>query len=429
MTLAILFALFAVLVAIEMPVAFAMGLSSIVTIAITQPIPLSIVVQRMGTGLDSFVLIAIPLFVLAGHLMNRAGIAERIFAFADALVGHLRGGLAHVNVVASMIFAGMSGVAQADAAGLGVVEVNAMRREGYDPAFAAAVSASSAIIGPIIPPSVIMVVYAVLVQVSVADLFLAGILPGLLMGGTMMAMIWWLVRTGRVVAPAPRPMSASRLGRTFVRALPALAAPVLLTVGLLAGVATPTELGALTVVYAAALGFAQRELTFREVLGACRETLVTCGVLVFIIACAVPFGWIVATSQAPMKLAAFMMSISDNKVAILALVNVGLLVVGCFMETTAILLIATPTLFPLIVALGVDPVHFGIILVVNLLIGTLTPPFGVILFIMMDIAKVSLARMSRAVLPFYVPLAATLVVVTYWADFVLAVPRFFGKPG
>lgn len=429
MTLAILFALFAVLVAIEMPVAFAMGLSSIVTIAITQPIPLSIVVQRMGTGLDSFVLIAIPLFVLAGHLMNRAGIAERIFAFADALVGHLRGGLAHVNVVASMIFAGMSGVAQADAAGLGVVEVNAMRREGYDPAFAAAVSASSAIIGPIIPPSVIMVVYAVLVQVSVADLFLAGILPGLLMGGAMMAMIWWLVRTGRAVAPAPRPMSVSRLGRTFVRALPALAAPVLLTVGLLAGVATPTELGALTVVYAAALGFAQRELTFREVLGACRETLVTCGVLVFIIACAVPFGWIVATSQAPMKLAAFMMSISDNKVAILALVNVGLLVVGCFMETTAILLIATPTLYPLVVALGIDPVHFGIILVVNLLIGTLTPPFGVILFIMMDIAKVSLARMSRAVLPFYVPLAATLVVVTYWADFVLAVPRFFGKPG
>ncbi len=429
MTLAILFALFAVLVAIEMPVAFAMGLSSIVTIAITQPIPLSIVVQRMGTGLDSFVLIAIPLFVLAGHLMNRAGIAERIFAFADALVGHLRGGLAHVNVVASMIFAGMSGVAQADAAGLGVVEVNAMRREGYDPAFAAAVSASSAIIGPIIPPSVIMVVYAVLVQVSVADLFLAGILPGLLMGGAMMAMIWWLVRTGRAVAPAPRPMSVSRLGRTFVRALPALAAPVLLTVGLLAGVATPTELGALTVVYAAALGFAQRELTFGEVLGACRETLVTCGVLVFIIACAVPFGWIVATSQAPMKLAAFMMSISDNKVAILALVNVGLLVVGCFMETTAILLIATPTLYPLVVALGIDPVHFGIILVVNLLIGTLTPPFGVILFIMMDIAKVSLARMSRAVLPFYVPLAATLVVVTYWADFVLAVPRFFGKPG
>ena len=169
---------------------------------VTQPIPLSIVVQRMGTGLDSFVLIAIPLFVLAGHLLNRAGIADRIFEFAAALVGHIRGGLAHVNVVASMIFAGMSGVAQADAAGLGVVEVNAMRKEGFDPAFAAAVSAASAIIGPIIPPSVIMVVYAVMVQASVADLFLAGFLPGILMGGALMVMIYWMVRTGRVVAPA-----------------------------------------------------------------------------------------------------------------------------------------------------------------------------------------------------------------------------------
>ena len=202
---------------LEVPVAFAMGLASIATIVFTQPIPLSIVVQRMGTGLDSFVLIAIPLFVLAGHLLNRAGIADRIFEFAAALVGHIRGGLAHVNVVASMIFAGMSGVAQADAAGLGVIEVNAMRKEGFDPAFAAAVSAASAIIGPIIPPSVIMVVYAVMVQVSVADLFLAGFLPGILMGGALMAMIYWLVRTGRVAAPPTQPMSYPRLGRLRAR--------------------------------------------------------------------------------------------------------------------------------------------------------------------------------------------------------------------
>jgi tripartite ATP-independent transporter DctM subunit len=428
-TLLVLFGLFALLVVLEVPVAFAMGLASIVTIVTTQPIPLSIVVQRMGTGLDSFVLIAIPMFVLAGHLLNRAGIADRIFEFAAALVGHIRGGLAHVNVVASMIFAGMSGVAQADAAGLGVVEVNAMRKEGFEASFAAAVSAASAIIGPIIPPSVIMVVYAVMVQVSVADLFLAGILPGVLMGLALMAMIYWLVSTGRVQAPPTRPMSIPRLGRTFWRALPALAAPILLTVGLLAGVATPTELGALTVVYAAGLGFAQRELKLRDLVEAARETLVTCGVLVFIIACAVPFGWLVATSQAPMKLAALMMSISENKFVILAIINVALLVIGCFMETTAILLIATPTLYPTIVALGIDPVHFGIILVVNLLVGTLTPPFGVILFIMMDIAKISLAQMARAVLPFYVPLFAVLMVITYWADFVLAVPRYFGKPG
>jgi tripartite ATP-independent transporter DctM subunit len=330
--------------------------------------------------------------------------------------------------MASMIFAGMSGVAQADAAGLGVVEVNAMRKAGFDPAFAAAVSAASAIIGPIIPPSVIMVIYAVMVQVSVADMFLAGLLPGILMGAALMVMSYWLVRTGRVVAPPTQPMSFPRLGGSFLRALPALAAPIMLTVGLLAGVATPTELGALTVVYAAALGFAQRELKVSDVIGAARETLTTCGVLVFIIACAVPFGWIVATSQAPMKLAALLTSISDNKFVILMIINVALLVIGCFMETTAILLIATPTLFPTVVALGIDPVHFGIVLIVNLLVGTLTPPFGVILFIMMDIAKVSLAQMTRAVMPFYVPLLLTLLIVTYWADFVLAVPRLFGRP-
>jgi tripartite ATP-independent transporter DctM subunit len=427
MTMLLLFGLFAILVVLQIPIAFAMGLSSLAVIGFTQPVPLTIVVQRIGSGLDSFVLLAIPLFVLSGHLLNRGGIADRIFEFAAAMVGHIRGGLAHVNVVASMIFAGMSGVAQADAAGLGVVEVNAMKKEGFDGAFAAAVSASSAIIGPIIPPSVIMVVYAVMVQASVADLFLAGFLPGILMGLTLMVMIYWLVSTGRTPSPKPVPFSAKRLGTTFLRALPALMAPVLLTAGLLMGVATPTELGAVTAIYAAILGVAYKELNFKSLLEAARETLMTCGIMAFIIACAVPFGWVVATSQAPMKLAAFMMEFSDSKWVILAFINIGLLLIGCFMETTAILLIATPTLFPLIVALGVDPVHFGIILVVNLLIGTLTPPFGVILFIMMDIAKISLGQMVRAVIPFYIPLFITLMVVTYWEGFVLFVPRLFGK--
>ena len=427
MTMLLLFGIFAVLVILQIPIAFAMGIASLVVIGFTQPIPLSIVVQRIGSGLDSFVLLAIPLFVLSGHLLNRGGIADRIFEFAAAMVGHIRGGLAHVNVVASMIFAGMSGVAQADAAGLGVVEVNAMKKEGFDVAFSAAVSASSAIIGPIIPPSVIMVVYAVMVQTSVADLFLAGFLPGILMGLTLMVMIYWLVSTGRTPAPAPVPFSAQRLVVTFVRALPALMAPVLLTIGLLMGVATPTELGAVTAIYAGVLGLVYKELDLKGLLDAARETLMTCGIMAFIIACAVPFGWVVATSQAPMKLAAFMMEFSDSKWVILAVINIGLLLIGCFMETTAILLIATPTLFPLIMALGVDPVHFGIILVVNLLIGTLTPPFGVILFIMMDIAKISLGQMVRAVIPFYIPLFFTLMVVTYWEGFVLAVPRFFGK--
>jgi tripartite ATP-independent transporter DctM subunit len=425
MTLVLLFGIFAVLIAIEVPVGFAMALASIGVIVIDQPVPLTIIVQRMASGLDSFPILAIPLFILAGHLLNRAGIADRIFQFAAALVGHIRGGLAHVNVVASMIFAGMSGVAQADAAGLGVIEVKAMKEEGFDPSFAAAVSASSAIIGPIIPPSVIMVIYAVTVQVSVADLFLAGILPGVLMGLCLMAMIYFLVVTGRVKAPQQARATVPQLGRTFVRALPALMAPILLTVGILSGAATPTELGALTVVYAIVLGFINRELTWNDVLVAATDTLITFGVLTFIIACAVPFGWLVAITEMPAKLADFLFALTDNKYAILAMINLMLLIVGCFMETTAILLIATPTLFPLIKALGIDPVHFGIIMIVNLLIGTLTPPFGIILFIMMDIAKVSFAVMVRAVLPFYVPLFVTLIIITYWEDFVLLLPRFF----
>jgi TRAP-type transport system large permease protein len=425
MTLILLFGIFALLVAIEVPVGFAMALAAIGVIVIDQPVPLTIIVQRMASGLDSFPILAIPLFILAGHLLNRAGIADRIFQFAAALVGHIRGGLAHVNVVASMIFAGMSGVAQADAAGLGVVEVKAMKEEGFDAAFAAAVSASSAVIGPIIPPSVIMVIYAVTVQVSVADLFLAGFLPGILMGFCLMAMIYFLVVTGRVKAPKHQRATLPHLGRTFVRALPALMAPIILTAGILAGAATPTELGAITVVYAIILGFINRELTWKDVLTAATDTLVTYGVLTFIIACAVPFGWLVAVTEMPAKLADFLFALTDNKYVILALINLMLLIVGCFMETTAILLIATPTLFPLIKALGIDPVHFGIIMIVNLLIGTLTPPFGIILFIMMDIAKVSFGVMVRAVLPFYVPLFATLIIITYWADFVLFVPRFF----
>ena len=425
MTLLLLFLLFAVIVAIEVPVGFAMALAAIGVIVIDQPVPLTIVVQRMAAGLDSFPILAIPLFILAGHLLNRAGIAARIFEFASALVGHIRGGLAHVNVVASMIFAGMSGVAQADAAGLGVIEVKAMKEEGFDVAFAAAVSAASAVIGPIIPPSVIMVIYAVTVQVSVADMFLAGFLPGILMGLSLMAMIYWLVVTGRVVAPQQPRSTLPHVGRAFVRAIPALMAPVILTLGILMGVATPTELGAITVVYAILLGFIHKELTWREVFEIAAETLVTYGVLVFIIAAAVPFGWLVAVTDAPTKLAEALLSISDNKFVILAMINVLLLIVGCFMETTAILLIATPTLYPLIKQLGIDPVHFGLIMIVNLLIGTLTPPFGVILFIMQDIARVSFATIVRAVLPFYVPLFITLLIITYWADFVLFVPRLF----
>lgn len=427
MTITLLFVFFAALVVIEMPIAFALALAAVGYLTLESQLPLNVVVQRMASGLDSFPLLAIPLFILAGNIMNRAGLAARIFAFALSILGHIRGSLAHVNVGASLVFAGMSGVAQADAAGLGTVEIRAMRKAGFDPAFAAAVTAASSIIGPIIPPSVIMVIYAVIAQVSVADLFLGGILPGLLMGGLLMLMIWLMAITGRIHAPVRRRATAAELGRTFRAALPSLMAPVVLVGGLLSGAATPTELGAVTVVYATIIGFAQGELTLARLHRSVLETGITAGILVFIISAAVPFGWVVSVNNLPAQLAATLLSWTDNPYLILAIINVILLCAGLVMETTAILLIAVPALLPLALALGIDLVHFGVIVVLNLLIGATTPPFGVILFIMMDIAKISFGRMVRAMLPFYIPLLAALLVITYWPELVLLVPNLIGR--
>jgi tripartite ATP-independent transporter DctM subunit len=413
MGIVVLFAVCFGLIALQLPIAFALMAASLAWFAAFSMLPTGIVVQRMAPGLDSFPLLAIPLFVLAGNIMNQGNIAGRIFAFAGAVVGHIRGGLAQVNIAASLIFAGMSGVAQADAAGLGTVEIRAMRREGFDPAFAAACSAASAVVGPIIPPSVIMVVYGVLAQVSIGDLFVAGIVPGFVIGALLMATVYILVALDVVRAPPARAMSVPRLWFTFRRAFFALLAPVLLTAGLLAGVATPTELGALTVIYATILGFAHGDLDAAKLLRCLRETLVTAGVLVFIMAAAVPFGWIISVNNIPAALSAWILSVTTDPLLVLLMINGFLLVVGCFMETTAILLIAVPTFLPLIQQLGIDPVQFGLIMILNLLIGATTPPFGVLLFIVQDIARVSFGAVVRAMLPFYVPLLVALALLTY----------------
>lgn len=420
-----MFLIFAALVLLETPVAFALAIGATAYLLLGD-LPLTLVVQRMAPGLESFPLLAIPLFILAGNLMNAGGLATRIFDAAQALFGHVRGGMAHVNIAASMVFAGMSGVAQADAAGLGTVEIRAMRERGFEPAFSAAVTAASSIIGPIIPPSVIIVVYAVIAQVSVADLFLAGIVPGLLIGAFLMAQVYFMAVRGKIVAPVSAKASAREVGRAFWRAIPALLAPVILVVGLLSGAATPTELGAITVIYAAAVGFIARELTVRDALRATANAGLTAGVLVFIISAAIPFGWVVSVNNVPAELADALLNFSDNKYVILALINLLLLAVGLVMETTAVLLIATPALLPLILALGIDPVHFGLVMVLNLLIGATTPPFGVLLFIMMDIARVSFRQIVRAMLPFYIPLAAALLLLTYYPQVALFLPRLVG---
>lgn len=423
MTLFLLFGLLAVLVLFEVPIAFALMISSVAYLIVDGTFPAAIAVQRIAPGLESFVLLAIPLFVLTGNLMNRGGIATRIFDFALDLVGHIRGSLGHVNILSSIIFAGMSGVAQADAAGLGTVEIREMRRAGYDASFSAAVTAASAIIGPIIPPSVIIVIYAALTNASVPKLFLAGIVPGAIIGLLLMLLVYFLARTGRIAAPVRPRSSIGRLVRSFVRAVPALAAPVILVGGMLTGVATPTELGAITVIYATALGFIYRDLTVKTFIRSVVDTVLTIGVLVFIIATAVPISWIIAVNGLPAMLATALGDLSDNPYLILAIINISLLLLGLVMDTTAILLITVPVLLPITTTLGIDPVHFGIVVVFNLLIGTLTPPFGILLFIMMDIANISFRDMCRAIAPFYVPLFMMLLVLTYFPALSMALPR------
>ena len=418
----LLLLILAILVLLEMPLVFALPTSALMYLIITDSFPPMLVVQRVASGLESYVLLAIPLFIFAGNLFNAAGISTRIFDFAAACVGHIRGSLAHVNIFASVIFSGMSGVAQADAAGLGAVEVREMKKRGFSPEFSAAITAVSSIIGPIIPPSGIMIIYAVLADVSVPDLFLAGIVPGILMALFLMIFVYWLAKTDRIEAPLVPRKGLPEIGFAFWRALPALAAPVFLISGILLGFATPTQLGALTVIYAIFLGIITGELKLSYFWKSTKETIVTCGALVFIIAAATPFSAILALEGIPQQLAEVLLSISDNPLVILLLVNIALLIFGMVMDTTAILLVAVPVLVPALKTLGIDPVHFGIVMVINLLIGTLTPPFGVLIFVMTEVAKVKYRPLLRQIAPFYLPLIIFLIIVTYFPSLSLSLP-------
>lgn len=426
--LAILFGL----IFLRMPVPFAMLTAAAAFIAIQTFIggsPLftaagiRIIPQRMAPSLESFPLLAIPLFVFAGNLLNAAGIADRIFTFAKTLVAHIHGGLAHVNILASIVFSGMSGVAAADAAGLGAIEIKAMEKAGFSKPFAAAVTASSSIIGPIIPPSVIMVIYAVLSGESIAKLFLAGIIPGLFLGLVLMILIYFLAVTKKVEAPVTPRASFRQVLHAAWQALPGLMAPILLVAGLLSGVATPTELGAIVTAYAIILGLVMRELSLPALLEATKSTVLTVGALVFILACAAPISWLISVLNVPETLQLFLLSVTENPIILLLMINLMLLVAGLVMETTAIMLIAVPTLWPIIGTLGIDPTQFGVMMIFNLLIGAITPPFGVILFIMMDVAKISYGALVRAILPFYIPIIITLLVITFIPAVTLFLPE------
>jgi len=459
--------IFLVLMASGLPVAIAMAGSSLIYILASSNQPGLTVIHRMIGGIDSFPLLAVPFFILAGNLMNNAGITNRIYNFALALVGWLKGGLGHVNVLGSVIFAGMSGTAIADAAGLGTIEIKAMKDHGYETEFAVGVTAASATLGPIIPPSLPFVIYAMMANVSVGALFLAGILPGLLMALLMMFTVayfahkngWggdikfsgsrfgkaiietavvciWPVALYYIVQAGAQPQLTVIIGIVllfaadryfkFEAVLPIMT-PVLLIGGMSTGIFTPTEGAIAACVWAMVLGLAwYRTLSWKRFVKVCLDTVETTATVMFIVAAASIFGWMLTATGVTAQIAAWVLAFTKDAWVFLLLANLLMLFVGCFLEPTAAITILVPILLPIARQLGVDPVHFGLVMVLNLMIGLLHPPMGMVLFVLARVAKLSVERTTMAILPWLFPLLASLIVLTYVPAIGLWLPRVMG---
>ena len=459
--------IFLLLMSGGIPVAIAMAGSALIYIWWTGGLPPFVVIHRMISGIDSFPLLAVPFFILAGNLMNNAGITNRIYNYALALVGWMKGGLGHVNVVGSVIFAGMSGTAIADAAGLGTIEIKAMKDHGYSTEFAVGVTAASATLGPIIPPSLPFVIYGMMANVSVGSLFLAGILPGVLMAILMMLTVayfahkngWgadvkfeWprvikaLMETAVVIAwpvamwllivmgglPAQITVFAGLLVLfavdrmfKFQAALPIMT-PVLLIGGMTTGIFTPTEGAIAACLWAMVLGFGwYRTLNWKMFVKVCLDTVETTATVLFIVAAASIFGWMLTATGVTAAISEWVLGYTQNPYVFLLLANLLMLFVGCFLEPTAAITILVPILVPICQKLGIDLVHFGLVMVLNLMIGLLHPPMGMVLFVLARVAKLSVERTTIAILPWLIPLLGSLVIITYFPKLVLWLPRMF----
>jgi len=401
-----------VAILLGVPLYAALGLAAVAFVWLAG-MPADIVPQKLAQSINSFPLLAAPLFILMGNIMNSAGITDRIFTFATACVGWVRGGLCHANILASVIFAGMSGSAVADAGGVGSLEIRAMKKEGYDAETAAAITAASATIGPIIPPSLPMVIYGVSADVSIGGLFLAGVIPGLLMAGSLAAMVSW-VAVRRDLPRHPFP-GVRDVWRAYKRAHWALMTPVILFGGMMAGIMTPTEAAAVATVYALFLGLViYRDFDLRELPRIIVETIETAGIVLALVMTAAAVAWCLSIARVPQTLTPLIVEHISTPLVFLLAVNVLLLVVGCFMEALAAMLILIPILTPVAAHLGINPIQFGLIFVLNLMIGTITPPVGVVLFITSRIAGITFEAMSRAIIPWLIPLLAVLLAITLW---------------
>ena len=406
------------------PIAFAIGITGFAgyLVEMGSRVNIPILAQRMMYGINNFLLLAIPLFILAAKLMNTSGITTRIFDFAKNLVGSLPGGLGHANTVASLIFSGMSGAAVVDAAGLGQVELKAMKDAGYDDDFSVAITAASSTIGPIFPPSIPMVIFGLVAEVSVGRLFLGGVVPGLIMTVALMGMVALFAR--RKNYPRTPFPGFSVLTKSFFRALFPLFTPIILLGGIWTGHFTPTEAAAVAVAYALLLGgLIYRELSLTELRQVFVTTTKETAALGIIVCAANFYGWLLARSGITLQLAENISALSTDPLIILLAINIFLLIIGCFLEPICSILILGPVLLPVILKLGIDPLHFGVVMVLNLMIGLLTPPFGVVLFVMTGISGLPFERVVRAVTPFTIPLLIVLALITLFPPLVTAVPN------
>lgn len=408
------------------PIAFVLGLTSFVALLYSGHVPLLLMPKEMFSGTDSFPLLAVPFFMLAGNLMNAGGITKRLINFCNILLGYVRGGLALVNVVASMFFAGITGAAVADTSALGSILIPAMTREKYDRDFSAAVTAASSTVGPIIPPSIPMVILGTVGELSIGALFLAGIIPGIMVGLSLLIVAYVISRKRNY--PKEKVKSVGEFFYGLKDAVLALLMPAIIMGGILGGIFTPTEAAVVAVVYAFIVSFlVYREIRWKDLPKVLIDSVVTTSIIMLVIANSAIFGWILANHQVPQTVAQIFLSISTNRWIILLLINLFLLFVGTFMETTASLIILTPILLPLAVKVGVDPIHFGLVMVLNLVIGLITPPLGVCLFVSCGIAKITLEQIVRAILPFLIAAIAVLFIVTYIPELSLWIPRMIMK--
>ena len=416
---------FLVTMTLGFPVAFCLGLTSLAALLLGD-VPLLLIAQRMFTGIDSFPLMAVPFFVLAGELMNRGGTTKRLIDFANVLVGRVPGGLAHTNILASMFFGGISGSAVADAAAMGTVLVPGMIRKGFPPGFSAAVTAASSTMGPIIPPSIFMVLMGVTTGLSIGGLFAAGIVPGLLLGLSMMALSY-IIAVRHNFPREAMPLSFGLIFKEFLHAGPALLAPIIILGGILGGIFTPTESAAVAVLYAFILGkYIYRELNFRDLAAIFVESGTTTAVLLLIIGMANIFAWVLTSEQIPTRIASAMTAMTSNPYIILMIINLFLIFIGMFLEGGAAIIILAPTLLGVTNALGIEPLHFGLIMVLNIVVGLLTPPLGVCLFVVCGVTNIKLGELIRAVIPFLAVEVAVLLLVTYCPDLILFIPRLLG---